>query len=414
MANLAESGCRSESSSNPERGLHPPISDLAKLNKVTKHHKLLCQSSQEPLPVGGITSAYGQKRSRAGKQSKMSGFFQPTIFGAQIQQHVETYTRSEQFKPISQGSKVQSGDTGNHQNLSPTRGVGYLNRLLPHSNTGIIQEISEISRPGSDIPVQSTDIRFVHSTHGVHCSTKGGETDFHTQGCKDPPIPRRLVGESQIPPNLSPAYTGSSNNVSTVRLAGDFREIRARTKTSLRFCRLPVRPQVRWQNLQEKILKLLSLQACPVRQFMSLIGLLTATEKQVHLGRLHMRPIQWHLINNWRVPESTTTPNKACSADLYRRIKRRVGCSLRQVHYKRILVPSRKQDAYKLSRTQSSVSSLKKCQDFCSDKIVLVAADNTTVVSYINKEGGMRSGPLYALLWRILTWCTRKQVTLKA
>ena len=57
----------------------------------------------------------------------------------------------------------------------------------------------------------------------------------------------------------------------------------------------------RWQNLQEKILKLLSLPACPVRQFMSLIGLLTATEKQVHLGRLHIRPIQWHLKNNWRV-----------------------------------------------------------------------------------------------------------------
>ena len=37
---------------------------------------------------------------------------------------------------------------------------------------------------------------------------------------------------------------------------------------------------------------------------MSLIGLLTATEKQVHLGRLHMRPIQWHLKNNWRVPKS--------------------------------------------------------------------------------------------------------------
>ena len=37
---------------------------------------------------------------------------------------------------------------------------------------------------------------------------------------------------------------------------------------------------------------------------MFLIGLLTATEKQVHLGRLHMRPIKWHLKNNWRVPES--------------------------------------------------------------------------------------------------------------
>ena len=37
---------------------------------------------------------------------------------------------------------------------------------------------------------------------------------------------------------------------------------------------------------------------------MSLISLLTATEKQVHMGRLHMRPIQWHLKNNWRIPES--------------------------------------------------------------------------------------------------------------
>ena len=60
----------------------------------------------------------------------------------------------------------------------------------------------------------------------------------------------------------------------------------------------------RWQSLQEKILNLLSLPACPVREFMSLICLLTATEKQVHLGQLHMRPIQWHLKNNWRTPES--------------------------------------------------------------------------------------------------------------
>ena len=126
---------------------------------------------QEPLPVGGITSAYGQKRSRPYAKSEISRVFQPSIFGPQTQQ-VETYTRSEQFKPIPQGSKIQNGDTGNHQNLPPARGVGYLNRLLPHSNTGIIQEISEISRPGSDIPVQGTAIQFVYSTHGVHIVAK--------------------------------------------------------------------------------------------------------------------------------------------------------------------------------------------------------------------------------------------------
>ena len=107
--------------------------------------------------------------------------------------------------------------------------------------------------------------------------------------------------------------------------------------------------------------------------------LLTAAEKQVNLGRLHMRPIQWHLKNNWRVPESlekviqvprslhppfimvaegrqctyrpTITPNKACSANIYRRINRRVGCSLKRAHCRRNRVPSGKQAAYKLSRT---------------------------------------------------------------
>ena len=57
---------------------------------------------------------------------------------------------------------------------------------------------------------------------------------------------------------------------------------------------------------------------------------------------------------------------------------------------------------------------LKEFQYLCSDRIALIAMDNTTVVAYINKEGGVRSGPLYALLWRILTWYSRKQVTLKA
>ena len=144
----------------------------------------------------------------------------------------------------------------------------------------------------------------------------------------------------------------------------------------------------RWQSLQEKIQRLLVLPACPVRQFMSLIGL-TATEKQVHLGRLYMRPIQWHLKNNWRIPESlekvipipkslhpstftmvagggqcaprsTITPNKTCSANIYRRINRRVGRSLRRAHCKRDMVTTGKQAAYKLSGAKSSIPGSKR------------------------------------------------------
>ena len=193
---------------------------------VSNRHKLLCQPPQEPLPAGDITSAYRQKRSRACRQSKISGILQPTIPSATTQQQVETYTRSDQTKPAPQGRKIQNGDTGNHQDVPPARGVGYLNRfqgcLLPYTNTGTVQEISEISCAGSDIPVQGTAIRFVHSAPGVHCNSKGDETDVHTQGYNNPPVPRRMVGESQIPPNLSPAYTGSNKNVSGFGLAGEF------------------------------------------------------------------------------------------------------------------------------------------------------------------------------------------------
>ena len=316
LSNLAGKRCRTENSSNLERGLHPPLSDLAKPHKVSHCHKPLCQSPQEQLPVGGITSAYGQKCNRAGPQSNISRVFQPTFSGTQTQEQVEAYTRPKQTKSFPQGGEVQNGDTGNHQDIPPARGVGNLSRLqgclLPYTNTGTIQEISQISCPGSDLPVQSTAFWSVHSAHGVHCLGKGGETDGHTQGYKNPPVPRRLVGQSQIPPNLSPSHLDPGQNVPGSRLAGESRKIRTGAPTSVQLRRLPVRPQVRpgqtntgpVAKSQEKIQRLLLLPACPVRQFMSLIGLLTATEKQVHLGRLHIRPIQWHLKNNWRVPES--------------------------------------------------------------------------------------------------------------
>ena len=57
---------------------------------------------------------------------------------------------------------------------------------------------------------------------------------------------------------------------------------------------------------------------------------------------------------------------------------------------------------------------LKSFEHLCRDQIVLIATDNTTVVSYINKEGGMRSGSLCAILWRLLSWCHPGRIVLRA
>ena len=50
----------------------------------------------------------------------------------------------------------------------------------------------------------------------------------------------------------------------------------------------------------------------------------------------------------------TITPNKACSTNIYRHIKRRVGRSLKRTHCKRVMVPTRKQATHKLSGTKGS------------------------------------------------------------
>ena len=249
LANLAGSGCRSENSTNPEGGLHPPLSDPAKSRKVSHSHKLLCQSPQEQLPDVGITSAYRQKCCGTGSQPDLPRVFQPAVFGTQTQQQVETHTGPKQTESVPQGGDIQNGDTRNHQSIPPARGVGHLDRfqgcLIPYPNTGTIQEISKISYPGPDIPIQGTPFWSVHSAFGVHCNSKGGETDGHTQGYKNPPVPRRLVGTGHLPPRLSPTYSNIGQDVPRPRLDGECREIRTRTQASFRLCRLPVRPPVR-------------------------------------------------------------------------------------------------------------------------------------------------------------------------
>ena len=182
-----------------------------------------------------------------------------------------------------------------------------------------------------------------------------------------------------------------------------------------------VRPtEERWQALTDKIRSMMSDPVCPVRKFMSLIGLLTATEKQVHLGRLHMRPIQWHLKNNWRVPESlekVIPVPKSLHPHLRWWLEESnvlLGQPLHPLkHALQIFTDASNEgwgahlDDHTARGTWSLPESklhinhlelkavflaLKEFRTLVCNKTVLIATDNTTVVAYINKEGGDEVG----------------------
>ena len=148
---------------------------------------------------------------------------------------------------------------------------------------------------------------------------------------------------------------------------------------------------------------------------MSLIRLLTATEKQVYLGRLHMRPIQWHLKNNWRVPdtmEKTIPIPKSLHPLLEWWLEESnvlTGQPLQTLkHALQIYTDASKEGwgahlnehmargNWSLPESKLHINylelkavllALKEFQALCSNNIVLIATDNTTVVAYINKEG---------------------------
>ena len=141
----------------------------------------------------------------------------------------------------------QDGNPRDNKNLPPSRGVGHIHRfqrrILPHTNAQSVQEVHALSPPGSVLPVQSPSLWPVHSSHGVHSGGQRGQTRGFSEGYKDPPVPRRLAGESLYPPHLSPAYSNPSHTLSGIRVAGEQGKVRAGSQTGLQLRRLPVRPE---------------------------------------------------------------------------------------------------------------------------------------------------------------------------
>ena len=200
--------------------------------------------------------------------------------------------------------------------------------------------------------------------------------------------------------------------------------------------------QERWQKLQALILRITNQSALTARHLMSLIGLLASTEKMVPEGRLHMRPFQWHLKENWTFPQSLdkllpwsdsiiahldwwqNPQNVLKGADLHPQ-EHNVqvftdasnvgwGAHLNQDSIKGLWSDLEKSLHINVLELKAVFLALKHFRLQCQNQTVLVATDNSTVVAYINKQGGTHSVEMCALLWRIMSWCHRFKISLRA
>ena len=428
--------CQSQSTNSPPRRLHTTLPDLAKSDKKSHYNKLLCESPQEQLPVGGIASAVRQKCCRTSSKPTVPGLLQPVISCTQTRQPVATNLGSEQTEHLFENTVFQNGDPRDYKDLPPGRGVGDLHRLqrrvLPHTNKQSVQEVHALSYLGRDLSVQSTTLWSVHSPHGVYSGGQRGQITSNEKGYKNPPVPRRLVGQSQIPPNLSSPHTNLGSCLSRIGLASERRKIRAGTQTSFQFRRLPVRLERGQGQSHPRTLAdptdqdtrnhVHSSVSGPESNVLdritdchrktSTLGPVThethtvASQEQLEGARDTGKD---HPHSKITSPTSkmvaggkqcyhrpTITPTKTYSANLYRRIKRRVGRSLKRAHGKGKLVTSRNKLHINYLELKAIHLALKEFQALCTNNIVLIATDNTTVVAYINKEVGPPMCPTVA------------------
>ena len=199
----------------------------------------------------------------------------------------------------------------------------------------------------------------------------------------------------------------------------------------------------RRETLIHTVLALSHQQSAPARTWLVLLGYMASMVDLIPYCRLRMRPIQWHLLSFFRpsshlyqtsvpvtevirphllwwsreqnlsigvqfprpAPDVTLTTDASLTGwGAY--IGEATASGLWQAPW----------NTFHINRLELEAVSraLIHFSDLVSGQRVLIRTDNTTVVAYINKQGGTHSFPLWRQSWLLFQWAIREGVSLQA
>ncbi|KAI2664621.1 Transposon Ty3-G Gag-Pol polyprotein [Labeo rohita] len=180
-----------------------------------------------------------------------------------------------------------------------------------------------------------------------------------------------------------------------------------------------------------------------VKQFQQLLGLMAAASNVIPFGLLYMRPLQWWLKTRGFSPRGNpfrmikVTRRCLRALDMWRnpwflsqgpvlgapcrRVTLATDASL--TGWGAVMSGHTARGLWRGHQLTWHINCLEMLAVFQAlkhflpdlrDRHVLVRTDNTSVVSYINHQGGLRSRPLYKLAHQILVWSRGKLLSLRA
>ena len=199
----------------------------------------------------------------------------------------------------------------------------------------------------------------------------------------------------------------------------------------------------RYTNLCQTISTITQQAFVPARSFLRILGLMASCIDLVPLARLHMRPIQLYLLCHWsprqddishlvQIKDSlkphlawwTQGSNIFRGAVLEQRLpdytmwtdasNQGWGAHMGNQSVSGIWTLSDKAKHINFLEMLAVQKALTHFRNPLIGKLLMIRSDNSTVVSYINRQGGTRSPQLCMLVWTIYQWCMKWNIQIKA
>ena len=173
--------------------------------KLTRHPLIISEYKNQQKKLSSsllYPFSPAQTCDRKSTKHRVSWFLQSPVSSPKATSKMETSHRLKQAKSIPEDRKMQDGDPRINKNILEYRGMGDINRptrrLPPYSNSPKMPKIPAICTQVSDILVHLSSIRASPSSASIHHDSKRGKTHGLIMGHKDTPISGRLADQGSI------------------------------------------------------------------------------------------------------------------------------------------------------------------------------------------------------------------------
>ena len=411
------------------------------------------KSSSAGKDRGGNSFPLAEKRHRQSRRSS-SLFFVPDFRNSKKIRRPSRYFEPKTYQCVHPTATLQDGVSRGSASPAPQgrlgSHVGSAGCLPACSHPSFLQTPSLFRLQGSGVSVSSTPIRSERLTLGLYQTSCGSYSLAPSVRYSNHSLPGRLlVGrELQVPPGAAPSEDSRAH--STVGLPSEFGEVFPDSLSN--------------SVLSGSFFRHSEASGTPPTPQSSGVAISGAGDhSSLVLSRQYLAGVPWSpsqchgfdsSVQVIHAPSSTSLPEvlfsaqghsfptcspfpssqeslssvgfsgvpsagqvllpSSSSVDFLRRVQPRLGSFSSSLPCVRRLVSSGVSPSHQLAGASSSLSGPSELRDLIFGQSILIRSDNSTVVSYINHQGGTRSPSLCNLTLDLWDWCRERGIYLSA